>query len=274
MERLGNPWGMTEDRMAWAQSLDFPVPTVADNPEFDILYWVGCAGAYDPNGQEIARATATLLHNAGVNFAVLGNDETCTGDSARRAGNEYLFYEMAMMNIENLNGLGADKKRIVTSCPHCFHTLGFEYADLGGRFEVIHHTQLIAELIGRGKLSLKNGNQLEKTTFHDPCYLGRHNNEYEAPRQALIKAGVTLLEMDRNRNDSFCCGAGGAQMWKEEEHGQEAVSANRFAEAQATGAKTLATGCPFCAVMMVDASTEAGDSMVIKDVAQIVAEAL
>ncbi|MGD8855666.1 MAG: (Fe-S)-binding protein [Chloroflexota bacterium] len=272
MERMANPWGMTEDRLAWAAVLDFEVPTVEQNPDFEVLYWVGCAGAFDPNAQEIARAMATLLHSAGVNYAVLGNEESCTGDSARRAGNEYLFFEMAMMNIEVLNGIGADKKTIVTTCPHCFHTLGKEYADLGGDFRVLHHTQYIGELIGTKKLSLRNGRVLEQATFHDPCYLGRQNGEYEAPRKALAEAGMALLEMDHNRAGSFCCGAGGAQMWKEEEHGQASVSATRYAEARQTGANVLATGCPFCAIMMKDANVEAGEIMQVKDVAQVVAE--
>lgn len=274
MERVANPWGMTEDRLAWAAPLDFEVPTVEQNPDFEVLYWVGCAGAFDPNAQEIARAMATVLQSADVNFAVLGNEESCTGDSARRAGNEYLFFEMAMMNIEILNGIGADKKTIVTTCPHCLHTLGKEYAGFGGEFRVLHHTQFIGELIGKSKLSLRNGQVLEQATFHDPCYLGRQNGEYEAPRKALAEAGMTLLEMDRSRAGSFCCGAGGAQMWKEEEHGQAAVSATRYAEARQTGASVLATGCPFCAIMMNDANVEAGESMQVKDVAQVVAEAV
>ncbi len=274
MERQGNPWGMAEDRMEWAGPLPFEVPTVAENPDYEVLYWVGCAGAFDPSAQEIARATATVLKSAGVNFAVLGNDESCTGDSARRAGNEYLFFEMAMMNIEKLNEIGADKKRIVTNCPHCFHTIAKEYPDLGGHFQVLHHTQLIADLVGKGKLAMKNGQVLEQVTFHDPCYLGRHNSEYEAPREVLARAGKKLLEMDRTRRNSFCCGAGGAQMWKEEEHGTQTVNANRFVEAEATGAKTLAVGCPFCARMLTDARTEAGSEMQVLDVAQVVAEAL
>ena len=245
MERMGNPWGLTEDRLAWAEPLDFDVPTVADNPDFDVLYWVGCAGAFDPNAQEIARAMATVLHAAEVNYAVLGNDETCTGDSARRAGNEYLFFEMAMMNIETLNELNVPEKRVVTTCPHCFHTIAKEYPALGGNYQVLHHTQMIADLVGKGQLSLKNGNELSQTTFHDPCYLGRHNDIVDPP---------------------------GAQMWKEEEHGEQAVSMARFEEAQKTGAKTLAVGCPFCARMLSDANTEAGESMVVKDVAQMVAE--
>jgi Fe-S oxidoreductase len=272
MERNGNPWQMSSDRMMWAKSLPFKVATVEENPDFELLYWVGCAGAFDPNAQAIARAIATVLHAAGVNFAVLGQNEACTGDVARRAGNEYLFFEMAQANIEMLNTIGADKKRIVTGCPHCLHTLGKEYADYGGNYTVLHHTQLIAELIGNGKLKLTPPSREAGVTFHDPCYLGRHNGVYDAPREALAQAGLTLLEMSRSKNNSFCCGAGGAQMWKEEEKGQQAVNANRYAEAQATGADTLAIGCPFCARMLNDANTQAGAPMKVKDVAEIVAE--
>jgi Fe-S oxidoreductase/nitrate reductase gamma subunit len=273
MERTGNPWQSKESRMEWAAKLPFDVPLAEESPDYEYLLWVGCAGAFNPDSQEVVRAVATILHEAGVSFAVLGDAETCTGDSARRAGNEYLFYEMAMGNIETLNSVGADKKKIVTSCPHCFTTIGKEYGELGGHYQVFHHTQLIADLIGKGKLRL-NGNALEKVTFHDPCYLGRHNGVIEAPRDALAKAGTTLLEMGRTKSNSFCCGAGGAQMWKEEEHGTEAVSMNRFKEAHHTGATTLAVGCPFCMTMMKDANTEEGSPMQVKDVAQIVAEAM
>ncbi|MBK7894203.1 MAG: (Fe-S)-binding protein [Candidatus Promineifilaceae bacterium] len=273
MERMGNPWQSTEDRMAWAEPLDFAVPTVEENPDYDYLLWVGCAGAFNPDAQETVRAVATIMRHAGVSFAVLGDAESCTGDSARRAGNEYLYYEMALGNIETLNGAGADKKRIVTSCPHCFTTIGKEYGELGGHYDVFHHTQLISDLVGRGKLKL-NGTKLESVTYHDPCYLGRHNGIIAEPREALAKAGAKLLEMDRSGKDSFCCGAGGAQYWKEEEHGTEAVNANRFAEAQSTGASTLAVGCPFCATMMSDANREKGAPMQVKDVAQVVLEAM
>jgi Fe-S oxidoreductase/nitrate reductase gamma subunit len=272
MERNGNPWQMSEDRMAWAKPLAFKVPTVEENPEYEVLYWVGCAGAFDPNAQQIARAIATVLHKAGVNFAVLGNQESCTGDVARRAGNEYLFFEMAKATTETLNGAGADKKTIIAGCPHCLHTLGKEYRDFGARFEVMHHTQFINNLIGSGKIKL-DASKTESITFHDPCYLGRHNGEFDAPRNLLSQAGATI-EMPRNRSDSFCCGAGGAQVWKEEEHGTQAVNANRFAEAKATGAKTLAIGCPFCARMMNDANNADGATMQVKDVAEIVLEAM
>ena len=273
MERMGNPWQSTDDRMAWAEPLDFDVPTVEENPDFEYLLWVGCAGAFNPDAQEVVRAVSTIMHHAGISFAVLGDAETCTGDSARRAGNEYLYYEMALGNIETLNAAGADKKRIVTSCPHCFTTIGKEYGELGGHYTVFHHTQLISDLVGRGKLRL-NGSKLESVTFHDPCYLGRHNGVIAEPRDALAKAGATLLEMERSGKDSFCCGAGGGQYWKEEEHGTEAVNAHRFAQAQSTGATTLAVGCPFCATMMSDANREKGEPMQVKDVAQIVLEAM
>ncbi len=273
MERNGNPWQMSEDRLAWTKSLDFAVPTVAQNPTYDYLYWVGCAGAFDPSVQEIARATVTVLHAAGVNFAVLGNQEACTGDVARRSGNEYLFYGMAMANIETLHEVEAHQRKIVMNCPHCLQTIGKEYADFGGHFTAMHHTQLIAGLLGSGQLKL-NGDTLERTTFHDPCYLGRHNKIYDHPREALAQAGMILLEMDRSRSDSFCCGAGGAQVWKEEEEGTEAVNKHRYAEAQATGAKTLAIGCPFCARMLHDANNAAGGPMAVKDVAEVVVAAL
>ncbi len=273
LERAGNPWQSTESRLEWTKPLNFKVPTVEENPDYDILLWVGCAGAFNPDSQNTVRALATIMHEAEVNFAILGEAESCTGDSARRAGNEYLYREMAQGNIEILNEAGADKKRIVTSCPHCFTTIGKEYGELGGHYEVFHHTQLIADLVGRGQLRL-NGNKLEKVTFHDPCYLGRQNGVVSEPRDALAMVGATLLEMDKSGRDSFCCGAGGAQYWKEEEHGTEAVNLARFAQAQATGAETLAVGCPFCATMMIDANREQGEPMQVRDVAEIVAEAI
>ncbi len=273
LERTGNPWQSTESRLDWAKPLPFTVPTVEQNPDYDYLLWVGCAGAFNPDAQKTVRALATVMYAAGVSFAILGENETCTGDSARRAGNEYLYWEMAQANIETLNAAGADKKRIVTSCPHCFTTIGKEYGELGGHYEVFHHTQFIADLIGRGKLKL-NGGDLETAVFHDPCYLGRHNGITMEPREALAAAGATLLEMEKSGRDSFCCGAGGAQYWKEEEPGTEAVNLNRFAQAQRTGASTLAVGCPFCATMMIDANREEGEPMRVADVAEIVAEAL
>lgn len=271
MERTGNPWQSTESRMEWAKPLDFDVPTVMENPDYDYLLWVGCAGAFNPEAQKTVQAVATIMHEAGISFAVLGDDESCTGDSARRAGNEYLFFEMASANIETLNAAKAHERKIVTSCPHCFTTIGKEYGEFGGHYQVFHHTQLIADLVGKGKLRL-NGKKLEKVTFHDPCYLGRHNGIIDAPRDALAQAGFTLLEMDRTKANSFCCGAGGAQMWKEEEAGSERVNEARFAEARKTGADVLAVGCPFCLTMLNDASKADGDALPVKDVAEIVAE--
>jgi len=274
LERAANPWHMAADRLAWAVALDFPVPTVEENPDFEVLYWVGCAGAFDPSAQPIARAIATVLHHAGINFAVLGNHEICTGDVARRAGNEYLFFEMAQMNIEMLNGVGAPEKTIVTGCPHCLHTLGQEYAAWGGHYTVVHHTQFIAHLLGRGQLKLTSPAPHQTATWHDPCYLGRHHGEYDAPRTLAADSEITLVEMARTRHNSFCCGAGGAQMWKEEEAGTEAVNAARFSQAQTSGADILLVGCPFCARMLADARAQAGSSISVKDPAQLIAARL
>ncbi|RPJ58967.1 MAG: (Fe-S)-binding protein [Dehalococcoidia bacterium] len=274
LERNNNPWQMSDHRLTWAGSLDFSVPTVEENPAFEVLFWVGCAGAFDPDAQKISRAIATALNAAGVNFAVLGQKEACTGDMARRAGNEYLFAQMAQKNIEILNEIGADKKRIVTGCPHCLHTLGQEYADFGGKYTVCHHTQFIAELVREGKLKLKH-NISEKITFHDPCYLGRYSREYNPPREILAKTGAIVVEMGRAKNNSFCCGGGGAQMWKEEEKGAQAVNVNRYLEAAAAGAETLAVGCPFCGRMLKDAHTTEGiPPLKIQDVAEIVVTAI
>ena len=229
MERQGNPWQVGDSRMNWAKGMD--IPTVESNPDFEILFWMGCAVAYDPRAQITARAFVKLLQKADVNFAVLGEAESCTGDVARRAGNEYLYYEMAMGNVETLNEAGV--KRIVATCPHCLHNLGKEYHQFGGHYEVVHHTELIEELIAAGKLpDDAHPNRQSNVTFHDPCYLGRHNGIYEAPRTVLNNNGATLVEMPRTRSQSFCCGAGGAQFWKEEEHGTEAVNINRFNEGQ------------------------------------------
>jgi Fe-S oxidoreductase len=270
MERTLNPWNIPPtERLKWADGLD--VPTIEVNPEPDLLWWVGCAPATDARAQKTARAFAEILKTAGVSYAVLGELEQCSGDSARRAGNEFLFNEMAAANVEVLNEVAP--KSIVTTCPHCLHTLKNEYPAFGGNYQVIHHTQLINELIASGKIKLKAGDH-GLTTFHDPCYLGRHNQIVDEPRQAIGKAGASLVEMPRHGAKSFCCGAGGAQMWKEEEHGMERVSMHRFKEAQATGAKTIALGCPFCMIMFNDASKEAGSDTQVLDIAEIVAQAL
>ncbi len=271
MENAANPWGMGESRLAWAEGLD--VPTVEEAADYEILYWVGCAGAFEPRAQAVARALVKVLQAAGVRFAVLGEAEMCTGDTARRAGNEYLFYEMARANIETLNA--ANPPRILVTCPHCLHTLGKEYPQFGGVYHVVHHTEYLQELMASGQLRV-HAAQKAHVTFHDPCYLGRHNGVYDAPRYALGAAGVAVTEMGRTRNDSFCCGAGGAQFWKEEEHGAARVSVTRYAEAAATGAPTLATGCPFCLRMFADASQEeaAAKGPEVRDVVEIIAAQL
>ena len=269
MERNANPWNVSQaDRMKWAEGLD--VPTIEKNPEPEILWWVGCAAATDARAQKTAQAFAKILNTAGVNYAVLGRNESCNGDSARRAGREDIFFGLATQNVEILNEV--KPKRIVTTCPHCLHTIKNEYPAFGGNYTVIHHTQLINELVGAGKIQMKLDGDMMKITYHDPCYLGRHNQIFDAPRENLASAGMEVIEMPRNSAKSFCCGAGGAQMWKEEEPGSARVNATRFAEAKSTGADTLAVGCPFCMTMLSDASKTDGGAMQVMDVAEIVAK--
>ena len=288
MERAANPWGLGQDkRMEWADGLD--VPLVEDNPDFEVLFFVGCAGSYDPAAQQTTRSMIRILEQARINYAVLGKNERCTGDPARRAGNEYLYWQLASENVESLKGImtptelsgeelsekldPAKRKRVLTTCPHCFNAFANDYPQLGGDFDVMHHTQLIQELMDAGRIPPMNLDK--KITFHDPCYLGRHNGEFDAPRDVLASGGNVLLEMERSREKSFCCGAGGAQFWKEEEEGTERVADNRFAEAAATGAEIVATGCPFCKVMLDSSDAAGGESSPeVKDVAQLVAESL
>jgi Fe-S oxidoreductase len=275
MERNVNPWNIPPtERLKWAEGLT--VPTIDENPTPEILWWVGCAPATDARAQKVARAFASVLDKAGVNYAVLGKKEQCTGDSARRAGNEYLFNEMATANVELLNGVAP--KRIVTTCPHCLHTLKNEYPAFGGYYTVIHHSQFINELITNGKLELrphKFGDDLSTNiTYHDPCYLSRHNHIISEPRRDFAQIGLSLTELPRHGLKSFCCGAGGAQMWKEEEHGLERVNTNRFREAEATGAEVLAVGCPFCMIMLTDAKKAINSEMQVLDIAELVAARL
>ncbi|NIO10647.1 MAG: 4Fe-4S dicluster domain-containing protein [Deltaproteobacteria bacterium] len=274
MENSGNPWVLpAEQRLDWAAKLPFQVPTVEQNPNPDVLYWVGCIPSYDPRAQKIAVSMAEILHAAGVNWAVLGSQEKCTGDAARRAGNEYLFAEMAMANVETLNTVSP--KVIVTTCAHCFHTVGNEYSQFGGDYVVKHHTEFISDLVKSGKLKLPatSGNSV---TYHDPCYLGRHNGVYDQPREVMARLGFQLNEPGRSRNNSFCCGAGGSQFFKEEEKGTERVSTNRFRELKETGAKTIATGCPFCMRMFSDEGDkdETGTAPEVMDIAELVARDL
>jgi len=270
LERTANPWGVpASERMKWAEGLN--VPTIEQNPEPDILWWVGCAPANDARAQQTARAFARILEVADVRYAVLGLSEQCTGDAARRAGREDIFFGLAQANVKLLNGISP--KRIVTTCPHCLHTLKNEYPAFGGKYEVVHSTQLIDELIGRGKLAFQSPieDQQSSMVFHDPCFLGRQNGVIEEPRKALKAAGITLKEMPRHAVKSFCCGAGGAQMWKEEQPGVVRLSDARLAEAKMTGAETLVVGCPFCLTMLNDAAKTAAGKMTVVDIAEVVA---
>ena len=242
----------------------------------DLLFWVGCAGSFDSRAQKVTRAFALILNHVGINYAILGDEELCTGDPARRAGNEFVFQMTALQNIETLNGY--EIKKIVTACPHCFNTLKNEYPALGGNYEVIHHTQLLQELINTGRLKLKGGGSFKgkRITYHDSCYLGRVNGVYEAPRVVLETLDVELVEMKRCKSKGLCCGAGGAQMFKEDEPGNKRINAERVEEALSTGAKTIAANCPFCLTMLSDGITAKSKEtdVQIYDLAELVADSL
>ena len=272
MENQGNPWGMNQgERADWATSLkDSGVEVTIVDPgdpfTAEYLYWVGCAGSFDDKNKKVTQAMAKLLKRAGIEVAILGPSEMCTGDSARRSGNEYLFQMLAMPNIEMLNGMGV--KKIITQCPHCFNTMGNEYPQLGGHYEVIHHAQMLESLIDSGRLDLADATLDERITYHDSCYLGRHNDIYMAPRRVVgsIK-GVEVVEMPRNGTKGMCCGAGGARMWMEESIGVK-VNDERAKEALSTGASRVATACPFCYIMLDDGVKAAGnDEVKVADIA-------
>jgi Fe-S oxidoreductase len=249
---------------------------MANNESIDVLFWVGCAGSFDQRAQKITKAFATILEKAGIKFAILGKEEMCTGDPARRAGNEFLFQMMAYNNIQVLNNYSI--KKIVTTCPHCFNTLKNEYPALGGHYEVIHHTTLLQQLIDEGRVKLKEGGSFKgkKITYHDSCYLGRANHIYEAPRKVLEALDAELVEMKRCRSNGLCCGAGGAQMFKEEENGTTRVNWERTNEAIDTGASIIAAACPFCNTMMTDGVkvAEKEESTKVLDVAELVAASI
>lgn len=255
------------------------VPTLADltakgeSPE--ILFWVGCAGSFDERYKRVTKAFVKILNAAGIKFAVLGTEESCTGDPARRAGNEFLFQMQAMSNIQVLNGYGV--KKIVTACPHCFNTIKNEYPELGGNYEVIHHSEFLQQLITDGKIKLEGGGSFKgkKITYHDSCYLGRANAIYEAPRSVLEALDADLVEMKRCRTTGLCCGAGGAQMFKDAEKGNKEINVERTEEALATGASTIAVACPFCMTMMSDGvkNKEREADVQVKDLAELIAEA-
>ncbi|MDP4630870.1 MAG: (Fe-S)-binding protein [Flavobacteriales bacterium] len=259
--------------------MDFKIRTMADcmaegtTPE--VLFWVGCAGSFDDRAKKITKAIAKILHHTNTSFAILGSEESCTGDPAKRAGNEFLFQMMAMQNISVLNAYAV--KKIVTGCPHCFNTLKNEYPELGGNYEVVHHTQLIQELLNTGKLKIEGGEfKGKKITFHDPCYLGRGNGEYEAPRQLIQALDAELVEMKRCKTNGLCCGAGGAQMFKEAEKGNKEVNVERTEDALAVKPSVIATGCPFCNTMMTDGVKhfEQEHTIAVKDIAELIAEAV
>lgn len=249
---------------------------MANGESPDILFWVGCAGSFDDRAKKITKAIVKILNKCQVNFAVLGTEESCSGDPAKRAGNEFTFQMQAMMNIEVLNAY--EVKKIVTACPHCFNTLKNEYPELGGNYEVIHHTQLIQDLINTGKLALEGGETFKgkKITFHDPCYLGRANDVYEAPRSLIEKLDAELVEMKRCKTKGLCCGAGGGQMFKDAEKGTKEVNIERIEEALETGATTIAVACPFCMVMMSDGvkNKEKEDTVKVYDLSELLLEAM
>lgn len=248
---------------------------MAEGKQPEVLFWVGCAGSFDDRAKKITRAFVKILNKVGVQFAVLGTEEGCTGDPAKRAGNEFVFQMQAMMNIEVLNGY--EIKTIVTACPHCFNTIKNEYPSLGGDYEVLHHSQYLQNLISEGKLTIEGNKPFKgkRITFHDPCYLGRGNNVFEAPRDLIEKLDAELVEMKRCRTRGLCCGAGGAQMFKEPEKGNKDINIERTEEALDTQASIIATGCPFCNTMMTDGikTKEKEGQVVVKDLAELIAEA-
>ena len=272
LEKAGNPWGANRtDRNAWIAECDFPVQVIdGELPEsVEYLFWVGCAGAFEERAKKTTKAVAELLYMAGVNFAVLGKRETCTGDPARRAGNEFLYQILSRENIETFKEVYSNykgKKKVVVTCPHCFTTIGRDYKQQGYELEMVHHTQLLNTLVKEGRLKPVN-RATNKLTYHDPCYLGRHNQIYEPPRELLESTGVEVIEMPRNKERSFCCGAGGGRMWMEEKLGTR-INLNRVDEAIATGAAEVAVGCPFCRVMVSDGMTGRGSDVAVLDVAQ------
>jgi heterodisulfide reductase subunit D len=259
--------------------MEFKVPTMAEmaaageTPE--ILFWVGCMGSFDDRARKITKAIAKILHHAQVKFAVLGTEETCSGDPAKRAGNEFLYQMQAMQNIQVLNGYNVT--RIVTGCPHCFNTLKNEYPGLGGSYEVIHHSQLLQDLIDNGKIKVQGGEfKGKKITFHDPCYLGRANDVYEAPRSVIQKLDILLTEMKRSRANGLCCGAGGAQMFKEPEQGNKDINIERTEEALTLNPEVIAVGCPFCMTMMTDGVKNFNKEaeVQVRDIAELIASAI
>ncbi|MFD3596706.1 heterodisulfide reductase-related iron-sulfur binding cluster [Nocardia sp. NPDC058640] len=286
LENKGNPWGQnSKDRLNWIKEVDFDIPVFGKDADsfdgYEYLFWVGCAGAYEDRAKKTTKAVAELLATAGTKFMVLGADETCTGDSARRAGNEFLFQQLALQNIETINsvfeGVEQSKKKIVVTCAHCFNTLNNEYPQVGGTYEVVHHTQLLNRLV-RNKQLVPVATVSQNITYHDPCYLGRHNKIYNAPRELMEASGSTLVEMPRHAERSMCCGAGGARMWMEEQLGKR-INVDRVDEALSTNPTKIATGCPFCRVMLNDGVTARqeqgqGEGVEVVDVSQLILDSI
>jgi len=280
LETAGNPWGSNKnDREGWISEMDFPIRVVEGTLPEDVeyLFWVGCAGAYEERAKKTTKAVAELLHIAGVEFAVLGKRETCTGDPARRAGNEFLYQILSKENIDTFTQVFETRKdkgtkKVVVTCPHCFTTIGRDYAQSGYELQVVHHTQLLNQLVREGRLIPINKSE-KSLTYHDPCYLGRHNQVFEAPRELLNATGVTITEMPRNQERSFCCGAGGGRMWMEEKLGTQ-INLNRVDEALATGVEEVAVACPFCRVMVTDGVAARESQVQVLDVAQALLRAV
>jgi Fe-S oxidoreductase len=273
LEKSGNPWGANkQDRESWIAECDFPVRVVSGElpEEVEYLFWVGCAGAYEDRAKKTTKAVAELLHMAGVNFAVLGKRETCTGDSARRSGNEFLYQILSQENIETFKETFGNRgvKKVVVTCPHCFTTIGKDYAQSGYELQMLHHTQLLNTLVKEGKLKTSPHKADQKITFHDPCYLGRHNQIYAPPRELLEASGCDIEEMPRNQERSFCCGGGGGRMWMEEKIGTR-INLNRVDEAIETGAQEVAVACPFCRIMVGDGMVARQSQVEVLDVAQV-----
>ncbi|HMG42026.1 MAG TPA: heterodisulfide reductase-related iron-sulfur binding cluster [Acidimicrobiales bacterium] len=277
MENSGNPWGLSQsERAAWTSKVDgVAIVEPGDTFAHEYLYWVGCAGSFDDKNQKVTVAMAKLMQRAGLDFAILGPSENCTGDPARRSGNEYIFQMLAMQNVEALNGMGV--KKIVTQCPHCFNTLANEYPQLGGTYEVVHHSQLLEWMIAEGKLDMSDARLEERVVYHDSCYLGRHNDVYLAPRKVIGSlGGIEIVEAERNGTKGMCCGAGGARMWMEESTGKK-VNDERSRELIATGAERIATACPFCYIMIDDGAKAAGkedEDLKVGDISMHILEAL
>ncbi|MGW6696599.1 (Fe-S)-binding protein [Nocardia sp. NPDC055049] len=286
LENKGNPWGQnSKDRLNWIKEVDFDIPVFGKDADsfdgYEYLFWVGCAGAYEDRAKKTTKAVAELLATAGTKFMVLGAEETCTGDSARRAGNEFLFQQLALQNIEVINsvfeGVEQSKKKIVVTCAHCFNTLNNEYPQVGGTYEVVHHTQLLNRLV-RQKQLVPVATVSQNITYHDPCYLGRHNKVYDAPRELMEASGSNLIEMPRHGERSMCCGAGGARMWMEEQLGKR-INVDRVDEALSTNPTKIATGCPFCRVMLNDGVTARqeqgqGEGVEVVDVSQLMLDSI